>query len=128
MINDRSQAVSARQSISHLRETLQEARTSDDAECIHVALIEACDGFLAHAERQDELMEALRGDLTHKQGIDSDYGVDAFQAATPQKLQEFPSTWNGDRWFLGRDGIAHVVHRANQPSGGAIRHIELGVS
>ncbi|RYB06797.1 hypothetical protein D3272_04800 [Lichenibacterium ramalinae] len=53
-----------------------------------------------------------------------------FQAAAPtDKLREFASSSNGDRWFLGRDdatGVAHVVHRANQPSGGAVTHIELG--
>ena len=129
MFNDPSQTPRARQSIRALRETLQEARTSDDAERIHVGLIEACDGLLAHAERQDELMEALRGDLAHK-GIVSNNEDDAFPAVTPQGLREFASSSNGDRWFLGRDeatGIAHVVHRANQPSGGAITHIELGV-
>ena len=130
MTDDPLKTTLARQSISALRETLQEARTSDDAERIHVALIEACDGLLAHAERQDDLMEALRGDLAHKQGIVSNIGGGEFQAATPQMLREFASSSNGDRWFLGRDeatGIAHVVHRANQPSGGAVTHIELGV-
>ncbi len=129
MTNDHPQTTRARQSISILRETLHEARISNDAERIHVALIDACDGLLAHAERQDDLMDAFRGDPAHKQEIVSNMGGE-FQAATTQGLREFASSSNGDRWFLGRDeatGIAHVVHRANQPSGGAITHTELGV-
>ncbi len=44
-------------------------------------------------------------------------------------LREFAASSNGDRWFLGRHeetGLAYVVHKASQPSGGAITHIELG--
>jgi hypothetical protein len=35
---------------------------------------------------------------------------------------------NGDRWLLGRDKETmnvFVVHEANQPSGGAVTHVDL---
>lgn len=44
-------------------------------------------------------------------------------------LREFAASSNGDRWFLGRDeenGLAYVVHKAGDPSGGTITHLELG--
>jgi hypothetical protein len=36
---------------------------------------------------------------------------------------------NGDTWFLGREpsnGHAFIIHQPNAPSGGVLRHIELG--
>jgi hypothetical protein len=36
---------------------------------------------------------------------------------------------NGDSWYLGREpttGAAFVIHQPNGPSGGRLRHIELG--
>lgn len=36
---------------------------------------------------------------------------------------------NGDCWYLGRepaDGRAFIIHQPNGPSGGRLRHIELG--
>ena len=45
------------------------------------------------------------------------------------QLREFSASPNGDRWFLGRhEGTmnGYVVHKANQPSGGANTHIEIG--
>lgn len=41
---------------------------------------------------------------------------------------EFAASSNGDRWLLGRDrdsGVAHVVHQANEPSGGMRTRIEI---
>jgi hypothetical protein len=45
-------------------------------------------------------------------------------------LREFAASSNGDRWYLGRNEEtmnAYVVHKANEPSGGTITRIELGV-
>jgi hypothetical protein len=45
------------------------------------------------------------------------------------QLREFSASSNGDRWFLGRDegtGNGYVVHKANQPFGGANTQIEIG--
>ncbi len=124
------QATRARYPLAHLRQTLQDAREADDAERIHVALIEAVDGLVTHAERQARAINDLRSDLLHKQGIVSKIGGGEFRGpASTDNLREFASSSNGDRWFLGRDeatGIAHVVHQANQPSGGAVSQIELG--
>ena len=44
-------------------------------------------------------------------------------------LREFAASSNGDRWYLGRNEEtmnAYVVHKANEPSGGTVTHIELG--
>lgn len=128
--DDGPQAIRARYPLAHLRQTLQDAREADDADRIHLALIEAVDGLVTHAERQARAIDELRSDLLHKQGIVTRIGGGEFQApAATDKLREFASSSNGDRWFLGRDdatGVAHVVHRANQPSGGTVTHMELG--
>ena len=128
--DDGPQTTRARYPLAHLRQTLQDAREAEDAERIHVALIEAVDGLVTHAERQARAIDELRSDLLHKQGIVSKIGGGEFRRPiSPEKLREFASSSNGDRWFLGRDeatGIAHVVHQANEPSGGATSHIELG--
>ena len=45
-----------------------------------------------------------------------------------ETLTEFAASSNGDRWFLARDledGTAHVVHKANAPSGGAETRIAV---
>lgn len=127
---DGPQATRARYPLSHLRETLEQARNADDAERIHVALIDVLDGLIGQTERQARTIEDLRSDLGHKQSIVTNIGGGAFrETASAEKLREFASSSNGDRWFLGRDeatGIAHVVHRANEPSGGAVTGIELG--
>ena len=129
-MDDGPQATRARYPLAHLRQILQEAREAEDAERIHVALIDVVDGLVSHAERQARAIDELRSDLLHKQGIVTKIGGGEFRSpASTDKLREFASSSNGDRWFLGRDeatGIAHVVHRANQPSGGAVNHIELG--
>ncbi len=42
--------------------------------------------------------------------------------------KEFALSSNGDRWSLARDekdGIAYVIHKANEPSGGAVTRIEI---
>ena len=128
--DDGPQVTRARYPLAHLRQTLQEARDADHAERIHVALIEAVDGLVSHVERQARAIDELRSDLLHKQGIVTKIGGGEFHGpASTDRLREFASSSNGDRWFLGRDeatGIAHVVHRANQASGGAVDHIELG--
>ncbi len=130
-IDDGPQTTRARYPLNHLRLVLQEARDADDAERIHTALIDAVDGLIAHAERQARAVEEIRSDLGHKQGIVSNIGGGTFrESLSPDSLREFASSSNGDRWFLGRDeatGIAHVVHKANLPSGGAVTKIELGV-
>lgn len=43
-----------------------------------------------------------------------------------RELYQSPS---GDCWYLGREpsnGRAFVIHQPNSPSGGRLRHIELG--
>ncbi len=116
----------ARQPLSELRAILQEARSADDAERIHVALIDVVDGLITHAENQARAVEDMHSDMAHKQGIVTKIGGGDFQAGP---LREFATTSNGDRWLLGRDertGAGYVEHRANQPSGGAIARIEIG--
>ena len=128
--DDGPQTNRARHPLNHLRRTLQEARDADDAERVHVALIEAVEGLITHAERQARAIEEMRSDLSYKQGVVTKIGGGEFiDPASPERLREFASSSNGDRWFLGRDtgsGVAHVVHKANLPSGGAVTHIELG--
>jgi hypothetical protein len=46
-----------------------------------------------------------------------------------EHLREFSASPNGDRWFLGRNETTmngYIVHKANEPSGGAETHIEIG--
>ena len=130
-INDGPPTTRARYPLNHLRQVLQEARDADDAERIHTALIDAVDGLIAHAERQARAVDELRSDLGHKQGIVTNIGGGTFrESLSPDNLREFASSSNGDRWFLGQNeatGIAHVVHKANLPSGGAVTKVELGV-
>lgn len=59
----------ATQPLTELREILDEARTADDAERIHAALIGVVDGLITHAEKQARLIESLRSDMGHKQSI-----------------------------------------------------------
>ncbi len=127
--DDGPQATRARHPLNHLRQTLQEARYADDAERVHVALIDAVDGLITHAERQARAIDDMRSDLSHKQGVVTKIGGGEFrEPASAERLREFASSSNGDRWYLGRDeatGVAHVVHKANLPAGGAVTHIEL---
>ena len=45
----------------------------------------------------------------------------------PRKEREIYRSENGDRWILCRDDRqVFVLHRANEPSGGKLSHIELG--
>lgn len=71
----------------------------------------------------------MRSDLSHKQGVVTKIGGGEFrEPASAERLREFASGPNGDRWYLGGDeatGVAHVVHKANLPSGGTVTHIEL---
>lgn len=128
--DDGPQATRARHPLDHLRRTLQDARDADDAERVHVALIEAVEGLITHAERQVRVIDDMRSDLSHKQGVVTRIGGGDFvEPPSAERLREFASSANGDRWFLGRDeasGVAHVVHRANVPSGGAVTRVELG--
>ena len=127
--DDGPQASRARQPLAELRRILREARGADHPGRLHAALIDAVDGLIAHAERQARAIEDLRSDLGHKQGIVTHIGGGAREPAADEGLREFASSSNGDRWFLGRHaatGAAHVVHRANPPSGGAVTPIELG--
>ena len=128
--DDGPQATRARHPLDHLRQTLQEARNADDAERVHVALIDAVEGLITHAERQARVIDDMRSDLSHKQGVVTKIGGGPFvEAPSAEPLREFAVSANGDRWFLGRDeasGIPHVVHKANLPSGGAATRIELG--
>lgn len=70
----------ATQPLTELRELLTEARTSDEAERIHAALIDVVDGLITHAEKQARLIESLRSDLGHKQGIVTRIGGGDYQA------------------------------------------------
>jgi hypothetical protein len=128
--HDGAGASRARQPLSELRRVLLDARTAEDPERVHAALIDIVDGLLTHAELQARAVEDLRSDLGHKQGIVTKIGGGHFvEPASTESLREFSSSANGDRWFLGRDqtsGIAHVVHKANLPSGGAVTPIGLG--
>ena len=87
------------------------------------------DGLITHAERQARAIDDMRSDLSHKQGVVTKIGGGEFrEPASAERLREFASSSNGDRWYLGRDeatGVAHVVHKANLPAGGAVTHIEL---
>jgi hypothetical protein len=79
----------ATQPLLELQEILQEARTSDDAERIHAALIEVVDQLITHAQKQAKAIEDLRSDVSHKQGIvtsidGSDYKM---RANTPASVQ-----------------------------------------
>lgn len=129
-IDDENLASRMRQPFAALRRSLQEARTADDAERIHVALVDVVDGLIAHVERQARAIDDMRSDLSHKQGVVTRIGGGTFvRPSTPRRLREFASSSNGDRWCLGRDeasGIAHVVHETNPPSGGAVTRIGLG--
>ena len=131
IIDDGTPTTRARYPLIHLRLVLQEARDADDAERIHTALIDAVDGLIAHAERQARAVEELRSDLGHKQGIVTNIGGGTFRKSlSPDNLREFACSSNGDRWFLSHDeatGVAHVVHKANLSSRGAVTKIELGV-
>ena len=69
MDDDGPQTTRARYPLAHLRQTLQEARDADNAERIHVALIDTVDGLVSHVERQARAIDELRSDLLHKQGI-----------------------------------------------------------
>ncbi len=128
--NDNPAPSRARRPLGELRRRLVDAKASDDAERIHVALIEVVDDLITHAQHQARAIDDMRSDMTHKQGIVTNIGGGAFQdQETTERLREFAASQNGDRWFLGRDattGIAHVVHKANASSGGAVTHIELG--
>ena len=52
-----------------MRGILDEARTSDDAERVHSALIDVVDGLITHAEKQARIIDDLCSDMGHKQGI-----------------------------------------------------------
>lgn len=58
------QALRARHPLNHLRQTLQEARDADDAERVHISLIDAVDGLITHAERQAQAIDDMRSDLS----------------------------------------------------------------
>lgn len=64
----------ATQPLHELREILGQARTSDDAERIHAALIDVVDGLLTHVEKQARSIADLQSDISHKQGIVSKIG------------------------------------------------------
>jgi hypothetical protein len=129
--NDNPAPSRARRPLGALRRLLVDARAADDAEPIRTALIDVVDGLITHVQHQARAIDDMRSDMTHKQGIVTKIGGGEFQEQeTAERLREFAASQNGDRWFLGRDtatGIAHVVHKANAPSGGAVTHIELGV-
>ena len=55
--------------LMELRDMLATARESREAERIHAALIDVVDGLITHAEKQADLLAAIRSDLGHKQGI-----------------------------------------------------------
>ena len=124
------QSSRSRLSLSGLRDTLQAARTSGRGDGIHAALMDVMDGLITHADLQHHEIADLRSDLVHKQGIVTNIGGGEFNALpSGGKLREFSASSNGDRWFVGRDegtGLAVVVHRGNEASGGTVTHVELG--
>ena len=61
-----------------LREVLKEAKTSENADRIHASLIAVLDGLITQAQKQARLIESLRSDLTHKQGIVTNIDGSAF--------------------------------------------------
>jgi hypothetical protein len=69
----------ARPKLADLRAILDEAREMDDAERIHVALIEIVDGLITHAEVQAKMMDDMASDLGHKQGIVTKIGGGDFK-------------------------------------------------
>ena len=69
----------ATQPLHELRSILSEARTSDDADRIHSALVDVVDGLITHAEKQARLIEDLRSDMGHKQGIVSKIGGGGYE-------------------------------------------------
>ena len=127
--HDGPQAARARHPLDHLRQTLQQARQADDAERVHVALIDAVDGLITHAGRQARANPSAYRPGQVVKGVVTKIGGGEFrEPASAERLREFASSPSGDRWYLGRDeatGVAHVVHKANLPSGGTVTHIEL---
>ncbi len=57
-----------------LGELLKEARNSDNTKQICIALIETVEGLIEQLRKQARLIEDLRSDLTHKQGIVTNIG------------------------------------------------------
>lgn len=128
-VNDEPTPSRARQPLGELREILREARTADDAERIHAAMVEVLDGLITHAQHQAHLIEDMRSDMAHKQGIVTRIGGGDYDDEAAGSSREFATSSNGDRWLLGRDdqtGEPYVEHRANPPSGGAITRMAVG--
>ena len=67
--SDPPHASRATQPLLELRDVLQAARGSGDAERVHAALIDVVDGLISHAQRQARAIDDLRSDMSHKQGI-----------------------------------------------------------
>ena len=80
--NDGPTVSRATQPLLVLREILQTARHSDDAERIRAALIDVVDGLITHAERQARAIEDLRSDVSYKQGIITKIGDGGHKAPT----------------------------------------------
>jgi hypothetical protein len=55
--------------------------------------------------------------------------ANADEARATEHLMEFAASPNGDRWFVGRNETTmhgYIVHKANEPSGGARTDTEIG--
>lgn len=70
---DPNGASRATQPLAALREILVSGRTAKPAE-LNAVLIDVVDGLITHAEKQARLIEDLRSDISHKQGIVSNIG------------------------------------------------------
>ncbi len=68
------------QEVIALGNLLKDARNSDDAERIHAALIETLEGVIEQLRKQARVIEDLRSDLTHKQGIVTNIAGGAYEA------------------------------------------------
>ena len=114
-----------------VQDALREARTAAGWADIPAALIGVCEALALQAEHHERAIDEIRDRLRRDEPTTPALGTPEPQPPSPSgRWREFASSSNGDRWYLDRDdatGIAHVIHKANEPSGGAVTTIELGV-
>lgn len=68
------------QEVIALGNLLKDARNSDDSARIHAALIETLEGVIEQLRKQARVIEDLRSDMTHKQGIVTTIAGGAYEA------------------------------------------------
>ncbi len=110
--DDGPQTNRARHPLNHLRRTLQEARDADDAERVHVALIDAVDGLITHAERQARAIEDMRSDLSHKQGVVTKIGGGDFA----EPISRPSGSGSSPQARMATAGISAAMRRAGSPT------------